>query len=96
MTLVAIEHDGGDVSWYMHLVSTGLQPDELIPRGTLIGQLGTTGRSTGPHLHFQATASVLDGNGKLNWQTIPIRYEINGSCEVPLEGQTYTSTNEPN
>jgi hypothetical protein len=93
---VAIEHDGGDVSWYMHLLSSGLQLDQLIPRGTLIGQLGTTGRSTGPHLHFQATASVLDGNEKLNWQTLPIRYEIEGYCEVPLEGQTYISTNEPN
>jgi hypothetical protein len=93
---VAVQHQGGEVSWYMHLVSSGLQEGALIKRGDPIGALGTTGRSTGPHLHFQATATVLDGDGKTNWQTVPIRYEIDGYCEVPIEGQTYVSTNEPN
>ena len=93
---VAIQHQGGEVSWYMHLVSSGLQEGASIKRGDPIGVLGTTGRSTGPHLHFQATASVLDGNGGTNWQTVPIRYEIDGFCEVPAEGQTYVSTTEPN
>lgn len=93
---VAIQHQDGDVSWYMHLVSSGLQEGAPIMRGDPIGILGTTGRSTGPHLHFQATASVLDSNNNVNWQTVPIRYEIDGFCEVPTEGQTYVSTNEPN
>jgi murein DD-endopeptidase MepM/ murein hydrolase activator NlpD len=93
---VAIQHQGGDVSWYMHLVSSGLQVGNRVKRGDPIGLLGNTGRSTGPHLHFQATASVLDSNDKVNWQTVPIRYEIDGFCEVPTEGQTYVSTNEPN
>jgi hypothetical protein len=93
---VAIQHQDGDVSWYMHLVSSGLQVGDRVKRGDPIGLLGNTGRSGGPHVHFQATASVLDGNNNVNWQTVPIKYEIDGYCEVPLEGQTYISTNEPN
>jgi hypothetical protein len=93
---VAIQHQDGDVSWYMHLVSSGLQVGGRVKRGDPIGLLGNTGRSGGPHVHFQATASVLDGNNNVNWQTVPIKYEIDGYCEVPLEGQTYISTNEPN
>ncbi len=97
---VAIEHQDGDVSWYMHLLSSGLQVGQYIQRGAPIGLLGTTGRSTAPHLHFQATASLETCDDMdvcmVNWQTVPIQYEIGGNCLVPAEDQTYISTNEPN
>ena len=51
--VVLIEHDGGVVTVYAHqnqiLVSSGHSVD----RGELIGKCGSTGWSTGPHLHFE-------------------------------------------
>ncbi|WP_223068124.1 M23 family metallopeptidase [Paenibacillus caui] len=50
---IIIRHPNGLETWYMHLNSAEVRKDEDILKGQLIGQLGNTGRSTGPHLHFQ-------------------------------------------
>ena len=41
--------------WYYHLssVAPGLKVGDQVPAGQLLGYMGNTGRSTGPHLHFQ-------------------------------------------
>ena len=51
---ILIKHDNGYASQYMHLsrISRGLKRGQRVKRGQLIGRVGTTGRSTGPHLHF--------------------------------------------
>lgn len=89
---VIVQHQDNRYSFYMHMVAgtAAVLEGQTIPRGAAIGQLGNTGRSGGPHLHFQATAGKDDG-----W-TVPIQYEIGGNCVIPAEGQTYTSSNEPN
>lgn len=50
---IVIKHDNGLETWYMHLNSMKVSPGEQIGKGEQIGTLGNTGRSTGPHLHFQ-------------------------------------------
>jgi murein DD-endopeptidase MepM/ murein hydrolase activator NlpD len=52
--LVRIRHDQGYVTEYMHLqrFAGGLSAGQRIRKGQIIGYVGTTGRSTGPHLHF--------------------------------------------
>lgn len=51
---ILIKHENGYASQYMHLsrISRGLKRGQRVRRGQLIGRVGTTGRSTGPHLHF--------------------------------------------
>ncbi|OPA74097.1 hypothetical protein BVG16_25445 [Paenibacillus selenitireducens] len=50
---IVIEHSKGYQTWYMHLHRIDVREDERIVKGERIGRLGNTGRSTGPHLHFQ-------------------------------------------
>lgn len=48
-----IEHPNGLETWYLHLDSLNVSVGDRVQQGDVIGKLGNTGRSTGPHLHFQ-------------------------------------------
>ena len=52
---IAIRHRNDFLSKYFHLKSTSAWIDtgSTVRRGAVIGRVGTTGRSTGPHLHFE-------------------------------------------
>ena len=56
---VKVDHPGGVSSFYAHLDSVNVQAGQQISPGTVIGKVGSTGQSTGPHLHFE-----VDVNGK--------------------------------
>jgi murein DD-endopeptidase MepM/ murein hydrolase activator NlpD len=50
-TLV-IDHGMGIFSLYMHLSGFASAPGDAVNKGDVIGYVGATGRSSGPHLHF--------------------------------------------
>ena len=50
---VVIDHRNGYVTTYGHLSSFSVWPGQLVAKGAIIGRNGSTGRSTGPHLHFE-------------------------------------------
>jgi murein DD-endopeptidase MepM/ murein hydrolase activator NlpD len=51
--LVVVEHRAGMTSWYAHLASIAVRRGQCVVAGTPIGTVGSTGNSTGPHLHFE-------------------------------------------
>ncbi len=64
--LVVIDHGGGIFSCYGHQSELAVQAGQLVTQGQVVGMVGSTGLSTGPHLHWEmAVGGVLvDG---LRW-----------------------------
>ncbi|AZM46377.1 peptidase [Streptomyces sp. WAC 06738] len=54
---VVIKHDDGHYSQYAHLSSTSVSVGQSVGAGDQIGLSGSTGNSTGPHLHFEVRTS---------------------------------------
>lgn len=55
---IEIDHGGGIVSRYAHLHRIDVKRDQVVKKEQVIAQLGSTGRSTGPHLHLEV---IKDG-----------------------------------
>jgi murein DD-endopeptidase MepM/ murein hydrolase activator NlpD len=51
--MVEIDHGNGLTSRYGHLSKIEVEVGDQITRGQLLGLIGSTGRSTGPHLHYE-------------------------------------------
>lgn len=59
---VIISHGNGKVSIYGHLSAVSAAKGQKVKKGEKIGEVGTTGYSTGPHLHFQTKNNGVDYN----------------------------------
>jgi murein DD-endopeptidase MepM/ murein hydrolase activator NlpD len=51
--LIVVAHPSGYETWYGHLARFDVRTGDLVKRGEHIGLMGSTGYSTGPHLHFE-------------------------------------------
>jgi hypothetical protein len=72
---VILLHADGSTSWYYHLKLhsvTSLAIGSIVPRGTVLGTVGSSGISTGPHLHFEIHAGATSATALIDPYT--------GSC----------------
>jgi len=60
--LIRVDHANGFATWYAHLSGFNVSLGQAVQRGDLIGYVGSTGHSSGPHLHFE----IRTGDGLLN------------------------------
>ncbi|MEF2545697.1 peptidoglycan DD-metalloendopeptidase family protein [Aurantimonas sp. E1-2-R+4] len=51
--LVEIDHGNGITTRYAHMLRVDVSVGQTVAKGTKIGEVGSTGRSTGPHLHYE-------------------------------------------
>lgn len=62
---VIIDHGGGIRAAYCHLSRTSVHVGQDVTEGTEIGRVGTTGNSTGPHLHVECRQSPFKYNNRV-------------------------------
>ena len=67
--VIYLSHGNGYSTRYGHLSGFGARPGQRVKRGDIIGYVGSTGRSTGPHLHYE----VRLNNNAVN----PLEYILN-------------------
>jgi murein DD-endopeptidase MepM/ murein hydrolase activator NlpD len=66
--MILVDHGGGFQSLYAHLSGLNVVCGNSVGQGDVIGAIGNTGRSSGPHLHFE----IMTSSYKINpWDVLP-------------------------
>ncbi len=73
---IIVEHESGYSTKYMHLKDKSVKSGEQIEQGATIGHVGNTGKSTGPHLHFE----ILKSDKPINPESL-IAFKRNGNAK---------------
>ncbi len=68
---VEVTHPNGMMTRYAHLSRIDVRPGQLVKAGATLGGLGSTGRSTGPHLHFEVRINDRAINPRPFLETAP-------------------------
>lgn len=87
--MVEIDHGKGLVTRYGHLSAIETNVGEIVQPGDVVGRVGTTGRSTGPHLHYEVRVA--------GEATDPMRYlrageELDGASTAALPAVTRSAS----
>lgn len=60
--MILINHGNGAITRYAHLSAFAVNAGTSVSKGQLVGRIGSTGRSTGPHLHFELIVNGVHRN----------------------------------
>ena len=60
--LLMVDHGNGFRTLYAHLAERLVRAGDLVQKGDVIGTVGDTGRTTGPHLHYEVRVNGLPVN----------------------------------
>ncbi|MDJ0694314.1 M23 family metallopeptidase [Mastigocoleus sp. MO_188.B34] len=69
-----LKHNDRQKTLYGHMSEILVQPGQVVEKGTVIGRVGSTGNSTGPHLHFEVRQRTSSG-----WVAVDPGMELNSS-----------------
>ncbi|MEO6797398.1 MAG: peptidoglycan DD-metalloendopeptidase family protein [Candidatus Dormibacter sp.] len=78
---VVLQHDTGLKTLYGHLLLIGVREGDVVKRGQLIGLVGSTGNSTGPHTHFEVR---IDNSPVDPMQLLPVTDAAPAPTAAPL------------
>lgn len=81
--LIVLRHPNGYETYYAHLsgFASGIRPGRSVSQGDLIGYVGTTGASTGPHLHYEVRIAGVPYN------PLTVKLPISGALSVAQKMQ---------
>ncbi len=66
---VIIKHASGYSTLYGHMMKRNVKKNQHVKQGAVIGYVGSTGRSTGPHLHYEIRVANRKINPIIFWKT---------------------------
>lgn len=88
---VVIQHTSAQQTLYAHMSEILVQPGQWVEPGTVIGRVGSTGNSTGPHLHFEVRHLTQNG-----WVAIDPGVQLQaGLSQLIQNSQTAQVTQRP-
>lgn len=79
--MVQLEHGGGFQTRYGHMSSIAIAPGTRVKKGQVIGYVGSTGRSTGNHLHYEVRIGGMPVN------PLPYMSDVNVARASKRDGQ---------
>ena len=80
---VIILHDGHHATLYAHLQTVAVFVNQKVSQGDVIGMSGSTGNSTGPHLHFEARTVWHDYKSHFDPMTLPLQSVDDNAVQAP-------------
>ena len=85
---IVLEHLPGLFSIYMHLSAIDVREGDIVGEGQTIGRVGSTGLSTGPHLHWELRIGEISVN-PYYWLSHPLldKDADSGKIKLPAEGR---------
>ncbi len=87
---IVIQHNDVQQTLYGHLSEISVQPGQQVTQGSVIGLVGSTGNSTGPHLHFESRSPSSTG-----WVAVDPTQEIQYAIDNLRRSMPYAGKDTP-